>query len=148
MQPQWYSKLSKHRFQAWPNGITLNDVGTIQNVTCGQSNGSITGIQVSGATQYQWFDQSDQLIATTTDPNLRDVKAGSYYLVAANSSCKKASQLYTVGGDVAVVVNNDHVQIDQTIDTASPSDNSVLPFRPAGIEQIKAAPSVNPEGQF
>lgn len=94
------------------NGISLSDMGAIQNVTCGQSNGSITGIQVSGATQYQWFDQSDQLIATTADPNLRDVKAGSYYLVAANSSCKKASRLYTVGGNVAVVVNNDHVQID------------------------------------
>ncbi|SMD08703.1 gliding motility-associated C-terminal domain-containing protein [Pedobacter nyackensis] len=94
------------------NGISLNDMGTIQNVTCGQSNGSITGIQVSGATQYQWFDQSDQLIATTTDPNLRDVKAGRYYLVAANSSCKKTSQLYTVGGNVAVLVNNNHVQIN------------------------------------
>jgi gliding motility-associated-like protein len=106
------------------NGIALNDTGVIQNVTCGQSNGSISGILVSGATKYQWFDQSAHLVSTTAVPTLSNVKMGRYYLVASNASCSKTSRLYTIlgstvlvapsvndiqlcaGGDAILIVNN------------------------------------------
>jgi gliding motility-associated-like protein len=88
------------------NGISLSDTGVIQHVTCGQSNGSISGILVSGATKYQWFDQSAHLVSTTAIPGLSNAKVGSYYLVASNASCSKTSKIYTIIGNAALVPPN------------------------------------------
>lgn len=79
------------------NGIWMNDAGVVTLATCGSSNGTITGISVTGANVYQWFTQAGQLIATTITADLSGVAAGNYYLVAANSSCNKVSKVYTVG---------------------------------------------------
>jgi gliding motility-associated-like protein len=91
------------------NGITINDVGTVSPETCGQHNGSISGILVSGATSYQWFDESDRVVGT--DINLKNVFSGKYYLVASNSGCIKASKQYTIDSEVPITVNSDHAQV-------------------------------------
>jgi gliding motility-associated-like protein len=79
------------------NAVLMDDTGIVKPATCGKSNGAITGITVSGATNYQWFKQTGELQATTSTASLIDVAAGDYYLVATNSSCNKVSKIYSVG---------------------------------------------------
>jgi gliding motility-associated-like protein len=80
------------------NQISLSNTGVIQPATCGLSNGSITSILVTGAIKYEWFDRSSSLISTSSSPELINVKAGDYYLVASNANCSKTSKIYTISG--------------------------------------------------
>jgi gliding motility-associated-like protein len=80
------------------NQISLSNTGVIQPATCGLSNGSITSILVTGAIKYEWFDRSSSLISTSSSPELINVKAGDYYLVASNANCRKTSKIYTISG--------------------------------------------------
>jgi len=50
----------------------------IKNATCGNSNGSITGIKIYEGTHISWYNNSNQLVGT--DTNLVNVPAGTYYL--------------------------------------------------------------------
>ncbi|TKC59226.1 gliding motility-associated C-terminal domain-containing protein [Pedobacter hiemivivus] len=73
------------------NGITINTVNKlIDKATCNTSNGRITGITVSGATDYQWLDAGGSIVGSSVD--LTDQPAGKYRLVAANSVCIKTSE--------------------------------------------------------
>jgi gliding motility-associated-like protein len=80
------------------NQISLSNTGVIQPAMCGLSNGSITGILVTGAIKYEWFDRSTRLISTSSSSELINVKAGDYYLVASNATCSKTSEIYTISG--------------------------------------------------
>jgi gliding motility-associated-like protein len=80
------------------NQISLSNTGVIQPATCGLSNGSITSILVTGAIKYEWFDRLSSLISTSSSPELINVKAGDYYLVASNANCSKTSKIYTISG--------------------------------------------------
>ena len=49
------------------NGVTLDETGAIPNpATCGMANGSITGIQATGATTYVWADAAGKTYNTPT----------------------------------------------------------------------------------
>lgn len=78
------------------NGIIMDESkATTSPASCGKNNGSVTGIQVSGATQYQWTNASNNVVSTNAD--LQNVPAGTYTLTASNSlGCSKTSQAYTV----------------------------------------------------
>jgi gliding motility-associated-like protein len=77
------------------NGITINDAQKIViPATCSNPNGSITGIQVQGATNYQWYNSNNQLVGSSA--NLNGVLPGTYHLVATNTTCFKTSADYTV----------------------------------------------------
>lgn len=78
------------------NGITLDETkATTSPATCGLSNGSITGIVVSGATTYTWTDATGK-VTTTPTPDLTNSPAGTYTLTASNATCNKTSASYTI----------------------------------------------------
>jgi len=56
----------------------------IKDATCGKSNGSITGIRIYQGTHIGWYNSSNQLIST--DTNLVNVPAGTYYLRISNGA--------------------------------------------------------------
>ncbi len=78
------------------NGITMDESGAKPTPSsCGIASGSVTGIQVTGATQYKWRDANNNLISTKS--TLTGVPAGTYTLTASNATgCDKVSQPYTV----------------------------------------------------
>ncbi len=78
------------------NGITM-DESAVQTTlaACGKDVGSITGIKVTGASEYYWTYGNNKLITTT--PDLLNVAAGDYTLTATNSyGCIKTSQVYHI----------------------------------------------------
>lgn len=85
------------------NGITLDTSGVkITIASCGSNNGSITGIQAIGATQYQWTDANNKVVATT--PGLQNAAAGFYTFTASNTyGCIAASRPYQIGLQTPVV---------------------------------------------
>lgn len=56
----------------------------IKDATCGQSNGSIRGIRIYAGTHIRWYNSANQLIST--DTNLVNVPAGTYYLHVSNGA--------------------------------------------------------------
>lgn len=85
------------------NSITMDELNAkATEVSCGQANGTITGIQVGGATHYQWTDASNRVINNTVD--LTGVPQGDYTLTASNNyGCVKISKTYRVGQQILTV---------------------------------------------
>jgi len=87
------------------NGSTslfFNDIGFITTnlkitpPACYGGNGSITGIQVLDATQFQWTNVTTNKVAGTT-PDLLNVPAGTYMLTVTNTGgCSKSLQAYVI----------------------------------------------------
>ncbi len=79
------------------NGITMDESKAQPAVaSCNNNNGSVTGIAVSGATQYQWLDANNKVVGTAAD--LQNVAPGTYTLTASNSfGCAATSKPYNVG---------------------------------------------------
>jgi len=79
------------------NGITMDESKAQPAVaSCNNNNGSVTGITVTGATQYQWLDANNKVVGTAAD--LQNVAPGTYTLTASNSfGCVATSKAYTVG---------------------------------------------------
>jgi len=98
------------------NGITFMDAGSATPATCGNNNGSISGITVIGASNYKWYDSQDQLVSTTLGPSLNNAAPGTYYLVVSNSSCNKKTQQYTINN---LVNTTDYGQPVQQVVRAS-----------------------------
>jgi gliding motility-associated-like protein len=83
------------------NVITLTEtVAVVTSSTCSNSNGSVKGIAVSGATTYQWFDSNNNLAGSSVD--LVNALSGTYHLVASNTTCSQQSQSYTINNIPAV----------------------------------------------
>jgi gliding motility-associated-like protein len=80
------------------NGVTLNESSVFpKEASCSHDDGSITGIQATGATKYQWFNASGTSVGTSaTSTDITGLPAGQYYLVASNDICSKTSQTYTI----------------------------------------------------
>jgi gliding motility-associated-like protein len=78
------------------NGIIMDESNAKPTPSsCGIASGSVTGIVVTNATQYQWRDASGNVISTKL--NLTGVPAGTYTLTASNSTgCDVSSQPYTI----------------------------------------------------
>lgn len=77
------------------NGIAINTANkVIAKATCNTSNGGITGITTTGATDYKWLDAGGTTVATTL--NLTGMPAGKYRLVASNAVCSKTSEEITI----------------------------------------------------
>jgi len=79
------------------NEITLDEskVATAP-ASCNLNNGSVTGIVVSGATQYKWIDANGKSHTTPT-PDLTNAPQGTYTLTASNGSgCTKSSRAYQI----------------------------------------------------
>ncbi len=83
------------------NGITMDESKAQTTIAmCGLDNGSITGIQVTGAAKYVWA-YGNNTVATTT-PDLLNMPPGDYVLTASNGfGCSKISQSYHIGQQLA-----------------------------------------------
>jgi len=79
------------------NGITMDESkAQPAAASCNNNNGSVTGITVTGATQYQWLDANNKVVGTAAD--LQNVAPGTYTLTASNTfGCAATSKPYTVG---------------------------------------------------
>ncbi len=78
------------------NVVSLDESGaSAKSATCTNNNGSITGILAPGATTYTWYNKTTGQPAGNL-PDLANIPAGAYYLVASNATCSKTSQIYTV----------------------------------------------------
>jgi gliding motility-associated-like protein len=79
------------------NGITLDESKAQTTVaSCSKSNGSVTGLTATGATQYQWTDINNKVVATSVD--LQNEPSGDYIFTASNSfGCSKTSKTYHIG---------------------------------------------------
>lgn len=72
----------------------------INDETCGNSNGSITGIQVTGGTGTLTYDWNG---TTTSGPDLPNVSGGSYTLTVTDvNGCTATSGPHTIGSTPAV----------------------------------------------
>lgn len=94
------------------NGITISDNGTAKESGCQKSDGAITGITVSGATIFKWFNSSSNtVIATTAGADISGLPPGSYYLVASNAYCSRTSKTYRIDNHV----NTESYVVAQTV---------------------------------
>jgi len=78
------------------NGITMDESKAVTSpASCGKDNGSVTGIIITGATQYQWLDANNNTVGTNAD--LQNVPSGNYTLTASNGfGCSKTSKTYFI----------------------------------------------------
>jgi len=79
------------------NGITLDESKAFTTIaSCSKDNGSITGIVVNGATNYQWTDANNKVVGSNAD--LQNAAPGDYVLTATNNfGCSETSKTYHVG---------------------------------------------------
>lgn len=79
------------------NGITMDESAEVTtNAACGNPTGSITGIQVTGATDYVWTDANNKIYTSST-ADLENIPPGSYTLTVSNIyGCSKTSKTYAV----------------------------------------------------
>ncbi|MBD1365332.1 gliding motility-associated C-terminal domain-containing protein [Mucilaginibacter sp. ZT4R22] len=79
------------------NGVSLDRTGQGGlSATCNQANGSITGLQASGATTYKWVVTGTS--TTISDkPDLKDVEAGLYTLTISNTTCSRSYDFEVAG---------------------------------------------------
>ncbi|MFM9908496.1 MAG: gliding motility-associated C-terminal domain-containing protein [Chitinophagaceae bacterium] len=95
-------------FEILNNGsIGLDTSLVIINPTgCTKTNGSITGIKLTGANNIQWINTSTNRIVSSS-MDLTDMPAGTYQLTASNSlyRCTKQTNLYTIGTALPETLN-------------------------------------------
>ena len=88
------------------NPPTLNVAGaTVDSSTCGQNNGGITGITVTGGTpsyNFQWYYGSGTSISGETNLSLNNVGAGTYSLQVTDAMGCKAVATFSVPGSASV----------------------------------------------
>ncbi|WP_107829102.1 gliding motility-associated C-terminal domain-containing protein [Mucilaginibacter yixingensis] len=79
------------------NGITLNDNGIATSPDCAGGKSSITGITVTGATNYQWINTTQSRTYSSATPDITDLPPGTYHLMAFNGNgCSKISKDYII----------------------------------------------------
>ncbi|RFZ91772.1 gliding motility-associated C-terminal domain-containing protein [Mucilaginibacter conchicola] len=80
------------------NGIIIDETQkVVTQPTCQNGNGSITNIQVTGATKYTWYNFYDNNKVVSHNIDLVNKPPGTYYLVAENNNgCSKKSANYTI----------------------------------------------------
>ncbi|XLS29581.1 gliding motility-associated C-terminal domain-containing protein [Flavobacteriaceae bacterium M23B6Z8] len=94
--------------------ILLNDTNVlITNPDCGQANGSITGIIVSGnsgSETYSWTDASGTEVGTTVD--LSNVGQGDYTLTVTDGSCSDTAGPFTLTDNGGPVLDASNIMIN------------------------------------
>ncbi len=93
------------------NGVSLNTTnGRALSASCEKNNGSVLGLQATGATQITWTRKADNVVVGSAI-ELKDVPAGDYVLTLANATCSKTYDFTinalssTIFPDFAATVN-------------------------------------------
>lgn len=76
--------------------IVIDDTQLVaQAASCGNPNsGSITGLRITGATEFIWRNESSEIVGTAQD--LYNVPAGGYQLSVSNGPCQSETVYYYV----------------------------------------------------
>lgn len=107
---------------------------TITNATCGEDNGSITGLEVTGNEPllYEWKDIDGNIVGTEVD--LVDIGAGEYTLIVTDTyNCGAVAGPYKIQDEGAPEINTDDLEINASI--CSDDNGSIL-----GLEIIGVSP--------
>jgi hypothetical protein len=88
------------------NGINIDEKNVVIKKAGCNNEGSITGLNVVGATTYQWYCFDTGITYTSQKtPDIFNLATGTYKLTAFNSSCSKTSSPYAVqAADIMPVV--------------------------------------------
>ncbi len=106
------------------NGITVDTSKLlITPSSCGIANGSVTNLQATGATSYQWVNASGNLVSTLA--NLTNAIAGKYTFTAFNSFGCSQTLTYTIPPQVAVKLPDYAAKITTACNTANTGGISV-----------------------
>ncbi len=120
------------------NGGPVLDVSNIviNNADCGRTNGSITGITVtgnSGNETYSWTDTNGNQIANTID--LIGVGPENYLLTVAQGACTTTSGPYTLTENNAPILDDSDIQINNAdCDQTNGSITGIIITNPSGNE--------------
>jgi len=114
-------------------GQTIDDSNIIiTDANCGHSDGSITGITVSGGTPpytYVWKDANNTTVGTNLD--LTNVPAGSYTLTVTDSNtCIAMSGPHTINDIPGQTIDDNNISI--TIASCNESDGSITGITVSG----------------
>lgn len=83
------------------NEVTIDNRNIVVNKpTCNNADGSITGINITNAVQYQWINSSGNTVAITAD--LINSIADSYTLIATNAAGCSSKNSYTIPSATSV----------------------------------------------
>ncbi|HZK63966.1 MAG TPA: gliding motility-associated C-terminal domain-containing protein [Puia sp.] len=107
---------------------------SITGTGCSQSDGSIRGIEVTGADTYSWMNtRSRNIIGNGID--LLNIPAGSYQLFASSESgCRDSTTVFNVPGQAAPVMDSSRILINA--DDCGLSDGSITGITIQGSEPI------------
>lgn len=104
-------------FNVYLNAPELNEESMqINNSTCGQTNGSITGLEVSGNEpfSYQWLDSYDNVVGDEID--LLNVAAGQYRIVVSDvAGCEGFGGPYQVDDEGAPEIDEAEIGINNNL---------------------------------
>lgn len=106
------------------NGVMISGTPVMKIATCGSTDGSLTGLQVSGATRLEWLSETGAVVGSAGD--LLNVAGGKYKLRASNAFCSRETPFYTIDQVSATVfpdypatltmascgVNNGSIRVD------------------------------------
>ncbi|MEZ4913592.1 MAG: choice-of-anchor L domain-containing protein [Chitinophagales bacterium] len=72
--------------------------GNVQNTTCSQANGSVTGIVAGGVTPYtyNWVNDNNPAVSVSTAINLTNVPAGNYTLTLTDGNNCSTTAPFTI----------------------------------------------------
>jgi hypothetical protein len=85
---------------------------TINEATCGLSNGSITGLQIIGTPPYTYLWMNEQMQTVGTDLDLLNVPSGNYTLtISDHNTCQTISGPYLVDQTGAPQVDDNQIVI-------------------------------------
>ncbi len=128
---------SVHTFNVDLNAPVVDTTSMeIANATCGEDNGSITGLEVSGnePLTYEWKDADGNVVGTEAD--LVDVGSGEYTLIVTDTyNCGTVSGPYKIQDEGAPEINTDDIEIHSSI--CSDDNGSIT-----GLEIIGVSPFV------
>jgi gliding motility-associated-like protein len=87
-------------------GITINETKALVGLTnCNNSDGSVTGITVTGAVSFKWVSVSDTVTAIAKTADLTNVPIGIYQLRAFNATgCETDSKTYSVNSKTIIPI--------------------------------------------
>lgn len=97
------------------NGVKVDTLhAVVKNATCGNNNGSITGIIITNASSWYWENDLGQVISTI-DTNLFNLPAGRYRLVLheSNVACSVITGFYQILQIPQPVLNGNPFTITQ-----------------------------------
>lgn len=116
------------------NALPAIDISSalVSDENCGNGDGSISGISVSGGAAPLTFDWTDGTLATVgTDTNLANVPGDTYTLTVTEANgCVATAGPFTINGGPGVALDSTGVVITQS--SCGASDGSIIGVGPVG----------------